>query len=84
MVSTTHIHALLTAGLTFPGVHLRWTLPGTHPSEVAYLTTDTAGRVGAMLLAENRRLVNHRYDEDDWEAPYLFHRLPGPPARSPS
>lgn len=28
------------------------------------LTIETAGRVGSMLLAENRRSVDHRYDED--------------------
>ncbi|MEY9840698.1 hypothetical protein [Streptacidiphilus sp. EB103A] len=36
------------------------------------LTPDSAGRVGAMLLAENARSVNHRYAAEDWEAPYLF------------
>jgi hypothetical protein len=36
------------------------------------LTLETAGRVGAMLLAENVRSVNHRYDEDEWEQPYEF------------
>ena len=36
------------------------------------LDVSTAGRVGAMLLAENRRSVNFRYDEDDWEEPYTF------------
>jgi len=41
------------------------------------LTDDTAGRVGAMLWAENRRSVNHRYAEDEWEEPYTFRRLPG-------
>lgn len=43
------------------------------------LTPATAGRVGAMLLAENARSVNHCYDEDDWEPVYLFHPLPGTP-----
>jgi hypothetical protein len=43
------------------------------------LTTDTAGRVGAMLLAENRRSVDHRYDEQELEEPYLFTRLAGTP-----
>ncbi len=39
------------------------------------LTHASAGRVGAMLLAENRRSVDHRYDEQEWEEPYLFHAL---------
>jgi hypothetical protein len=43
------------------------------------LTTQTAGRVGAMLLAENRRSVDHRYDEQEWEEPYLFTPLSGVP-----
>jgi len=43
------------------------------------LTETTAGRVGAMLLAENRRSVDHRYDEQDWEQPYLFTAVPGTP-----
>lgn len=41
------------------------------------LTLATAGRVGAMLWAENQRSVNHRYDEDDWEAPYEFRQMRG-------
>jgi hypothetical protein len=43
------------------------------------LTPATAGRVGAILLAENRRSVDHRYDEQVWEEPYLFTDLPGDP-----
>lgn len=42
------------------------------------LTEETAGFVGAMLLAENQRSVNHRYDEDDLEEPYLFREVRGP------
>jgi hypothetical protein len=41
------------------------------------LTPKTAGHVGAMLLAENRRSVNHRYDEEEIEEPYTFDLLPG-------
>jgi hypothetical protein len=43
------------------------------------LTSQTAGRVGAMLLAQNRRSVEHRYDEQEREQPYLFIPLPGAP-----
>jgi hypothetical protein len=46
---------------------------------VRHLTQENAGYVGAMLLAENRRSVDHRYDEEEWEQPYLFKRLPGVP-----
>lgn len=42
---------------------------------VRELTDETAGHVGAMLWAENRRSVNHRYAEDEWEAPYVFEHL---------
>ena len=41
------------------------------------LTIETASSVGAMLWAENRRSVNHRYNEDEWEEPYLFDLNPG-------
>jgi hypothetical protein len=43
------------------------------------LTDATAGFVGAMLWAENRRSVNHRYAEEEWEEPYVFERLRGIP-----
>ncbi len=42
------------------------------------LTDDTAGQVGAMLLAENRRSVDHRYDEDELDPSeaYIYERFP--------
>jgi hypothetical protein len=43
------------------------------------LTRETAGQVGAMLLAENRRSVDHRYAEEEWEEPYVFNPLRGRP-----
>ncbi|MER5754385.1 hypothetical protein [Streptomyces sp. NPDC002088] len=46
---------------------------------VRELTRANAGYVGAMLLAENRRSVDHRYAEEEWEQPYLFQSLPGVP-----
>lgn len=49
--------------------------PGTmqwYETNKRELSRDTAGRVGAMLLAENQRSVNHRYAEDDIEIPYEF------------
>lgn len=42
------------------------------------LTDQTAGRVGAMLMAENAASVNHRYDEEDPEEPYVFARYVKP------
>mgnify|MGYP001565145511 CR=1 FL=1 len=54
------------------------------PGAVAYaatrrreLTAETADRVGAMLAAENRRSVDHRYNEDELEEFYTFTRYPG-------
>jgi len=49
------------------------------PERRRELSDVNAGRVGAMLLAENRRSVDHRYDEQEWEEPYLFTELPGRP-----
>lgn len=46
--------------------------------QVRELTLETAGRVGAMLAAENRRSVDHRYDETEAEIPYTFTLLSGP------
>jgi hypothetical protein len=86
-VPTEHVDALLTAGLAFCTEKrpLTWHYPPPTTAEPSTadrqrtLTLATAGRVGAMLLAENVRSVNYRYDEDDWEPPYLFHPLPGTP-----
>lgn len=80
MVDTAHIDALLTAGLDRYGAGpLRWWLDDEPRSmeNRRELTYETAGQVGAMLLAENRKSVNYRYEEDDWEEPYEFHKLPG-------
>ncbi len=86
-VTTVHVDAILTAGLAFcPEKNpLTWHYPPpttAEPSTVGRertLTPAAAGQVGAMLLAENTRSVNHRNDEDDWEPVYLFHPLPGTP-----
>jgi hypothetical protein len=86
MVSTVHIDALITAGLEDPAAGpLRWFFPALdrtkgyleHEGSRRELTYESAGRVGAMLLAENVRSVNHRYSEDELEEPYLFTRLAG-------
>lgn len=89
MVGKTHIDAMLTAGLFFaqPRGNLRWWFPKLDPKKGYInqernrreLTHETAGRVGAMLLAENRRSVNYRYEEDEIEEPYLFTELRGTP-----
>lgn len=44
---------------------------------IRQLTVDTAGQVGAMLVAENRRSVDYRYNETEIEEPYLFRPLRG-------
>ena len=41
------------------------------------VTRDNAGIWGAALVAENRRSVNHRYNEDEWEEPYEFTEYAG-------
>lgn len=51
----------------------------TYGSLMRELTEKNAGWVGAMLLAENAKSVNHRYDEDEWENPYVFKELVGHP-----
>ena len=38
---------------------------------------ENAGQWGATLLAENRASVNHRYEEDEIEAPYTFTEYAG-------
>ena len=77
-VSHFHIDAMLTAGFVIAERNqgkFSWHDDGQH----RYLNLETAGRVGAMLAAENRRSVNHRYADEDLEQPYLFRRLFGSP-----
>ena len=42
----------------------------------ASLTMDTVNRIGQVLLAENVRSVNHRYDEQRGGESYHFTRFP--------
>lgn len=42
------------------------------------VTIANAGAWGAALLAENRRSIDHRYAEEDIEAPYEFTEIRGP------
>jgi hypothetical protein len=49
------------------------------PAHRRVLTTETTGRVGAMLWAENARSVNHRYVEEQWEPPYAYDAIPHAP-----
>jgi len=85
IVEKAHIDYMLTAGMLrhpMSGHTLRWWTQNIRGlAEIAEyrreLTEDTAGQVGAMLLAENQRSVNHRYDEDELEEPYLFARVRG-------
>lgn len=41
------------------------------------VTPENAGMWGALLVAENRRSVNHRYAEDEIEEPYEFTEYTG-------
>jgi hypothetical protein len=67
-------------------------IPGTQPGEMLpghddypaslerarrEVNAENAEQWGATLLAENRRSVNHRYAEDELEAPYTFTRYTG-------
>lgn len=98
-VGSTHIDALLTAGLNVGRYGpLRWYVPSDDtegdyeqgepwgPEAIKHyqqrrreLTEETAGMVGAMLVAENRRSVDYRYDEAEEEEPYVFNALQGRP-----
>jgi len=59
-------------------------LPSRHEAYLAALaktrrevTRDNAGMWGALLVAENRRSVNWRYEEDEIEEPYEFTEYAG-------
>lgn len=69
VVNDDHIRALVAAGLQFksyPDDKMRF-WAGEYPGEdkVTLLTRDSADQIANMLLAENYRSVNHRYEEDD-------------------
>lgn len=91
VVGIPHIDYLLSAGMSrsilrLQGYDLTWfaSEPGHDPTAEWYrenkrtLTPATAGRVGAMLLAENQASVNHRYTRDELEEPYLWREVRGP------
>lgn len=79
IVHTEHIRTLVWAGLNYtrPGSHMTWHAPdpenAVSPETVQssfgrhyrQLTQDSAETVGQILLDENVRSVNHRYDEDE-------------------
>jgi hypothetical protein len=56
-------------------------LPDASPSDYERcrreVTSENAEQWGAVLLAENRASVNHRYDEDEIEAPYALTEYSG-------
>lgn len=78
VVDQEHIRTLVWAGLHYshPSV-LRWVIEdpentptpegieGIFGQTVRRLDKDTASTVGQLLLSENARSVNHRYDEDE-------------------
>lgn len=85
LVTDAHIDALLTAGLAYtsPDSPLSWPVPSTTPPREERLTTETANRVGAMLLAANEHGVNAFFGTDKQTARtehYRFYRLPGDPS----
>lgn len=77
IVDNAHIDAMLTAALAWSDggrfTFYQRTADGVTPF---VLTDDTADHVGALLLVENQRSVNMRYDEDDIEPIYVFKALP--------
>ncbi len=59
------------AARTLPGETLPEDTDGLRHA-LREVTRENAGMWGATLAAENRRGVNHRYDEEEWEEPYEF------------
>lgn len=80
VVNTEHIDALITAGLHYahPYGPIRWNF--TNPGRPDELQPETATATGAMLLAENVRSVDYRYQENGATPAYTFRRLQGHPA----
>jgi hypothetical protein len=86
LVSTSHIHALVAAGV-WKGRRGESPLPtlrrcsqpdlSYRAPEGCQLVAETAGGVGAMLWAENRLSVDYKCGEDEWEPAYVFEQLPG-------
>lgn len=92
-VDNTHIDALVSAALHARDLRwyhgeIPATLPGEMlPSAEDYLTAlqrtgrevtlENAGTWGATLLAENRRSVDRRYNEEEIESPYEFREIRG-------
>lgn len=87
VVDTAHIDAMVQAGLRG-----RWNLSWYWEGEHHELTRANADEIGAMLLAENVRSVDHRYSPpgreaiygEGWETPeqnlpgrYVTEQLPG-------
>ncbi|RGE19028.1 hypothetical protein [Leucobacter sp. wl10] len=63
MVPIEHIRAMVNAGLNIEYGLMTWLTAGV-------LMPSTAEKVGAMLLAENQRSVNYRYNEQKLEEHY--------------
>jgi len=81
VVDKTHIDAILTAALALmrPNDQVYW-FHASDEETPNFLTAQTAGRVGAVLLAENVASVNYRYKEQgEVEQAYVFTRLRGYP-----
>ena len=79
VVSNTHIDALLTAALCSYGTGEESGMHWYVGDDLRQLTRTNASEVGALLLAENQRSVNNRYDRTTQVEDYEFHKLPGDP-----
>lgn len=79
VVEDTHLDVLLTAGLArADAADLKW----IWCDELGLLQTNelhgaNANAIGQMLLGENQRSVNNRYQEDKIARGYRFESLPG-------
>jgi hypothetical protein len=77
MVPEAHITAMLNGAMTLHRSEVAtgnftWYVGANPETASRELTLETAGTVGAMLLAENQSSVNHLYHRDEIESPYLF------------
>ncbi|MFD7161566.1 hypothetical protein ACFV9C_43765 [Kribbella sp. NPDC059898] len=54
-----------------------WTGPGAFEVSGQLMRELDRESVGAVLLAENARSVNHRYDADDWESVFEYTPMSG-------
>lgn len=77
IVPESHVTAILNGAMTLhrgeaSTGNFTWYVGANPETDSRELTLETAGTVGAMLLAENQASVNHRYRREEIEFPYSF------------